>query len=85
LKFNYSWSAIPGDDPRISGKPDSTLLNRNEGYEVLYFINKFAELNNLQSKESCLKIELMIIKHLPGDIRSQEKVMGWINSNWDKY
>lgn len=40
LQYEYSWKAIKPDDPKVSGKPDSTLLNRGEGYEVLPFINR---------------------------------------------
>jgi hypothetical protein len=83
LRFIYSWSAILPDDPRISGKPNSTLLNRNEGYEVLYLINTFADLNSINIKKSGHKIERMIRNHLPGDIRKQEAVVNWINSNWE--
>ena len=41
LMYNdYTWTHTPGDDPRVSGEPDNTMLNRKEGYEMLYFINK---------------------------------------------
>ena len=85
LRFNYSWSAIIPDDPRISGQPDSTLLNRNEGYEVLYLINTFADLNRFKIKEAGHKIERIIRNHLPVDVRNQENVVSWLNSNWEKY
>ncbi|MDQ1299065.1 MAG: hypothetical protein QG558_1604 [Campylobacterota bacterium] len=32
---DYSWTAISGDNPKVTGEPDSTLFNRHEGYEVL--------------------------------------------------
>lgn len=40
---DYQWTVVYNDDPKVAGKPDSTLLNRYEGYGVLYFINAFAE------------------------------------------
>ena len=85
LKYDYSWTVLNGDNPKITGVPDSTLLNRNEGYEVLWFINKFAEKHNFKNKESAFKIERMLKSHLPENIRSQENVVGWIEDNWDKY
>lgn len=85
LKYNYSWTVLNGDNPKITGAPDSTLLNRNEGYEVLWFINKFAEKHNFKNKESAFKIERMIKSHLPENIRSQENVVEWIERNWEKY
>lgn len=85
LKYEYVWTTYQDDDPRITGKPDSTLLNREEGYEMLYFINKFAKLYNLKKKASGLKIEEMIKSRLPSNIRSQEKIKTWIYDNWKKY
>ena len=85
LNYDYKWTAYQGDDPKITGSPDNTLLNRNEGYEMLYFINRLAEIWKLQQKISLLKIEKMIKNHLPSNIRSQINVKNWIYSNWKKY
>lgn len=85
LKYQYSWTTYRDDDPKVTGEPDSTLLNREEGYEILYFINKFATIYNLKKKASGLKIERMIKTGLPSNIRSQEKVRSWVYDNWDAY
>ena len=85
FKNEYSWNALKGDDPRITGEPDSTLFNRNEGYEVLYLINKLAEKWGLSSKYDGLKMERMIKNNLLSDIRSQENVKEWIFNNWERY
>jgi hypothetical protein len=85
LQYEYSWTALPGDDPRISGEPDSTLLNRNEGYEMLYFINKFCEKYQLKKKSSAFKVERMIKIDMPRDIRSQENISKWVVENWANY
>jgi hypothetical protein len=85
LQFQYSWTVIPPDSPRITGKPDSTLLNRGEGYEMLSFINNFAVSHGLKQKTSGLKTERLTKKHLPGDIRSRANIQKWLVDNWDKY
>lgn len=85
LQYEYSWTAIEGDNPKVTGKPDSTMFNRNEGYEVLYLINKLAEMWKLKQKASGLKLETMIKKHLPSNTRSQENVQQWLYDNWKKY
>ncbi|MBP1680051.1 MAG: hypothetical protein H6Q35_390 [Proteobacteria bacterium] len=85
LKYTYSWSAVSGDDPKVSGEPDSTLFSRNEGYEVLYLINKFSTICDFQREESCLKAERLIKEFLPSDIRSQENVKSWLLNNWANY
>jgi len=84
LYGNYSWTALRGDDPKISGVPDSTLFSRHEGYEMVYLINKIMDEYNLNIA-SGQKIERMIHTGLPGDIRSQKNVRDWIVTNWDKY
>lgn len=87
LKYEneYSWKAIWDDNPKITGVPDSTLLNREEGYEVLAFINRFAVKHALKQKDSGLKVETMIHDHLPGDTRSHANVEKWLVDNWKKY
>jgi hypothetical protein len=85
LYHDYSWTAYGNDNPKISGKPDSTFLSRREGYEVLYFINKCAELHSITNKADCQKIERMLRNNVPPNIHSQENVEQWINDNWNKY
>lgn len=80
---DYKWTAYGGDDPKITGKPDNTLFNRHEGYEVLYLINSFSEKHAFKQKEYGTKIEKMIRNELPSDIRGQEKVVSWIENNWN--
>ncbi|QDW25237.1 hypothetical protein FFJ24_010610 [Pedobacter sp. KBS0701] len=41
LYSGYKDTALPDDDPKRTGKPDSTLLNRGESYEMVYFINRY--------------------------------------------
>lgn len=80
---NYSWTTYGDDDPKVTGEPDSTLLNRSEGYEVLYFINKMAEIHSLSNVSSGNKMERMIREDVPSDIRSQANIKNWIENNWD--
>jgi hypothetical protein len=81
----YVWTTVGEDDPRVTGEPDSTMFNKNEGDEVLYLINKLAEIWGLKQKNSGKKIEKMIKNHLPPDIRSQENVKTWISEEWKNY
>jgi hypothetical protein len=85
LQYTYEWKASGEDDPKITGKPDSAELNREEGYEVLHFINKFAEKKNFKQKASGLKTEKMIKEYLPGTIRSRINIIKWIVENWKIY
>jgi hypothetical protein len=53
-----------------------------EGYEILYFINKFTEIHKLNEKSSAIKIEKMIRNEVPSNLHSQENIKRWIESNW---
>lgn len=53
----YKETAHPGDDPRMTGKPDSTLLNRGEAYEMVYFINRYMDDHSWKQKSTFQKIE----------------------------
>ncbi len=85
LKYkDYTWTIYSNDNPKIYGNPDSTLLNRKEGYEILYFINKLSEIHNFKVKSSAIKIENMIRKEVPTNLHSQENIKVWIETNWRK-
>lgn len=85
LQYQYSWTAIAPDDARVTGVPDSTLLNRNEGYEVLAFLNRLAHASKWTNKAPALKAEIMIKNHLPGNIRSHANVWQWLVDHWQQY
>jgi hypothetical protein len=81
LKYRYSWSADGGDNPKLKGEPDSSLLDRTEGYEVLYMIQKLMTKWQLTTVESGQKIE-SLIHQTPSNLRSQENVKNWVHQNW---
>jgi hypothetical protein len=84
LKYSYHWKPIPNSDPRVSGIPDTTLFNKNEGFEVLFLINKFAEKYSLDNLEYGYKIEDLIRIEVPSKYRSQIHVFGWLEENIKK-
>lgn len=89
LQYKYAKSAIPPDDPRRTGKPDSTLLNRGEQYEMLDFLNRFASTTKYSDdkpfgRNEALKAERLIHTSLPGDVRSHAHVTDWLRKNWTK-
>lgn len=86
---DYSWSTFRNDDPRLTGEPDATLLNRHEGYEVLHFINRFCEHHNWNpppaNKATGQKAERLIRQHLPGHIRSRQGIDQWLIQHWREF
>ncbi len=85
LMYDYSWTVVSGDNPQITGVPDEVLLNRDEGYEMLAFINRIAEVSQWTEKHSALKVERLIKKHLPSDIRARASIWQWLIDNWNKF
>lgn len=80
LQYAYSWTAIRPDDPRVTGIPDSTFLNRHEGYEMLSFLNRW-----LTDNYSALKAERLIRTIMPSTIRSHTNVVQWLRNNLNAY
>lgn len=81
LKRTYSWSTDGGDNPKLRNEPDSSLLDRTEGYEVLYMVQRLMDVWSLKNVESGQKIEAKI-HECPSNLRSQKNVMDWIDKNW---
>ncbi len=55
LKYECTWTATRPNNPKVTGIPDSVLLNRGEGDEALPFINKFAITHKFKRTFSDLK------------------------------
>ena len=84
LQFEYSWSVLESNDPQVIESYDYTSLNRNEGYDVITFLNHFARTYSL-TKESALKAERLIKSHLPQDINQRIDASRWLIDNLDSY
>ena len=74
---HYTWDAASSDDPRVTGEPDSTLFNRQQGYEVLYMLNTV--LSASAPITALHKGEEMIRDELPSDKREQLDVKKWLD------
>ena len=79
LYSGYKDTAYPADDPKLTGKPDSTLLNRGESYEMVYFINRYMERKDWKQVATGQKIE----KYLKESKESNKSHAFW-TSDLDK-
>jgi len=83
----YKWTArADHDNPYYRTGADHSLLNKTEGYEVLYFINHLAQKfwpNETIYTSSYQKFERMI-KASPGQQTHKQKE-DWIRANWQTY
>jgi hypothetical protein len=83
LQFkDYNWGTYGDDDARVSGSLNESVLSRSEGYEILYFINKFCEVHQLNALSSAEKIERMLRDSIPRSRKSQKTIQKWIVNNW---
>ncbi|MGD9947869.1 MAG: hypothetical protein AB7U29_05245 [Desulfobulbus sp.] len=82
LIFDYSWSEYDKNDPKVSGVPDTTVFNKNEGEEVVYLINYLSEHLAWSVEEFGARVEKMLHEHLPKGAISQKDTIGWIKENW---
>ena len=85
LRGIYKWKTTEHDNPH-KRHLDAVFLNREEGYEVLYFINCFAHKYEtvLTTIQSLQKVERMI-HDAPVDFHSRANIAKWIEDNWDDY
>ncbi|MGE5435584.1 MAG: hypothetical protein ACM3O3_00025 [Syntrophothermus sp.] len=81
LLYKYNWSHNYPNFSELQNNPDKVMLNKNEGEEVLYLINKIAEMNQFTNKSLGHKIETMIKHYLPENYKSHNKAIAWINTN----
>ena len=73
----YSWHAAKGDDP-TKRRADAIMFNRKEGYEVRLMIQKICNTFGFTTEEDVKRVEAVIAKDLPGNVRSQENVYNWL-------
>ncbi len=78
---DYSWKAAK-DNPKKKGKLERAQLNRKQGYEVLYFVNRFLDKYYLKEPSSSAKIEHMLRKDIPKTIKDRKKIEAWIVEHW---
>ena len=81
---HYAFTAINGDDPNRTGTPDSDLLNRQEGYEVIQIIQNVFDEMKLTDIKYIRELELLIKDKLPSDIRKRDAVKSWLISELTK-
>jgi hypothetical protein len=85
LLYKYNWNISSGDNPNETDSPDNDVLNRNEGYEMLSFINYFMVEYSLENIATFHKIEKLINEYLPSQYRSRENIKKWLLDNWKNY
>ena len=82
LMHRYEWHDYEESAPEVSGQPDDTPFNSEDGHQVLYIINNFSVQHDIRWMTSGMLLEKMLKDDLPEQVRSQIQVLAWINANW---
>jgi hypothetical protein len=78
---DYKWTSYVSSDPRVNGKPDDTLFNKEEGNQVVYLINKLMIVWDYRFSNTGNKMEKLIHDKMPADLIKQEEVQQWLKEN----
>jgi len=80
LKCNYSWT----DADRAKRHENSSIadvIDTNNGYQVLDFINHFMKVSGHRSIESFNRVEKMVKRELPEGVTTQKEIENWLSKN----
>ncbi|MEB0259798.1 hypothetical protein QN346_20405 [Undibacterium sp. 5I1] len=90
LQFSYSLD-LSGDisDPHAENnfKQDNTVLDRDDGDQVLCFVNEFAKQHPDLGEEKvvALRTERILKTIIPDDISSCKDMTSWLVHSWHRY
>ena len=73
-KYPYTWSRDKGDG-EYAGKLDGIKVDKDEGYEVLYFIQTLMNKHNLTTLADVHKIEDLLHKPALSGVVMRDKLI----------
>lgn len=73
----YRWKADPGDNPHYRGLLDRIKVDRDEGYEVLYFITDFCRTLRISAACHAHEIE-RLLQRAPGSMVMRKQLEDWV-------
>lgn len=83
--YEHNWSKHEENDPKISGIPNNTDFNRNEGWKVLYIVKSLTDHLAYKVESFGNKMEEFVHNRLPVEIRTQKDTIKWIKDNWKNF
>lgn len=79
LKCNYSWT--DADKAKRHEHSIDDVIDTNNGYQVLDFINRFMEVSGHRSLESFNRVEKMVKRELPENHATRKEIESWLSKN----
>src|SRR6185437_6961552 len=84
LRYQYSWKVSEGDNPRLIDS-DAHHLSRNEGHEMLLYLNGLKAQNGADLPvRTRLIVEWMLKEHFKSTAPGRSTVTQWVVDNWDR-
>jgi len=77
INKHYDWS-IGTERNIIPGSPDRRLFDRLNGNQILYLINFFGHSIGNITLDDGQRIENLIMKELPAELKSEKTVFNWL-------
>lgn len=88
LKYDYIWDTQPAQKPRrtthTEGETESRLFRRDEGEEVLDFINEYSNQQGFKSKEEALEVERLLRDEMKNKDMTRKEVRLWLQEHMNK-
>lgn len=82
LRYQYKWTVTNGDDAKLIAA-DRHHLSRNEGYEMLVFLNGLKGQDGADlSVRTRQIVEWMLKDHYDSTAPSRETVAQWVGANF---
>jgi hypothetical protein len=84
LHYEYRWTVAENDNPKLIST-DARHLSRNEGYEMLHYVNSLKGKDGVDLPiRSRQIVEWMLKEHFSSTAPSQTTVTHWISQNWER-
>jgi hypothetical protein len=84
LNYDYKWTVTEEDNPKLI-RDDGRHLNRNEGYEMLLYLNDLTSIEGgdlpIQSRKI---VEWMLKAHYQSTAPGSQTVTHWVVTNWSR-
>jgi hypothetical protein len=76
MTYDYTWQQ--DSNSVYTGSPSRRLFDPNNGTQVLFIINYFSDSIGLLSLNEGRKVEELIYRQLPGEMKSEMSVFNWL-------
>lgn len=79
----YNWYADGGDNPAYKGTSDRIKVDKTEGYEVLYFCNRFFSLYEVRpTLTNFRRVEKLLKSPQASNIIMRNELYRFVANNW---